>query len=481
MKIFENEISAATVRKAEKSKRKSVSAFGDDTKLPYHLGTEPNRTLGGDLGVMNLVKGASPLETLGEKPVVIGNIRMGFGHYRISMAMASAAWALGYTPYWLDLCAFPDTTMTKIIDKKNALYSLGSRLSQKSGLFNALVWDPMNSEGFRKLSYNAADQTTARLMTRVFSELPKDTPYIATHAWAAQAAQHAGLTKVVNAIPDNWPMALHLAEGSLHTVQTPSAFMGYKALRGMDKKRTLAPMPENSLYYTGHYIDHALVCAIEDDVSARLERLKNKAPVRFMLSVGGAGAQQDIFVSVVKTLLPYIDAGKAALILNVGDHLGMYEALCAELPALKAGKTYFNDFEKTRAFASEALTGPLTGMHCFYHSDIFEAVYATNLLMRCCDLLVTKPSELAYYPVPKLMLRRVGGHEAWGAIRAAEIGDGSYELSSLREITGMLELALKEPELPAFMNARILDAKKAGIYNGAYRAVELAALGCYSQ
>ena len=24
---------------------------------------------------------------------------------------------------------------------------------------------------------------------------------------------------VVNAIPDNWPMALHLSEGSIHTVQ----------------------------------------------------------------------------------------------------------------------------------------------------------------------------------------------------------------------------------------------------------------------
>lgn len=477
MRIYENEIDAGTVRRAERGRQKYIRSFGDDGAQPYHLCETENKTLGPDLGVINLAKGEQALRLSAEKPVIVGNIRMGFGHYRISMAMASAAKALGYTPYWLDLCAFPDTTMTKIIDQKNALYSLGSRLSQRSALFNRLVWDPMNSEGFRKLSYNAADELTAKLMTRVFSEIPKDIPYVATHAWAAQAALHAGLTKVVNAIPDNWPMALHLAEGSLHTVQTPSAFMGYKALRGMDKKRVLAPMPAGSLFYTGHYIDHELVAAIEGDTAARLERLERRAPLRFMLSVGGAGAQRDIFVSVIRTLLPYIKAQKAALILNVGDHKNIFEELCREIPELLTYDTYFDDFEKTRAFAESALSGTLTGIHSFYHGDIFEAVYSTNLLMRCCDVLATKPSELAYYPVPKLMLKRVGGHEAWGAVRAAEIGDGTYEVESLREIGGILELMLQEPELPAFMNRQILAAKNAGVYNGAYRVVELAATG----
>ena len=43
---------------------------------------------------------------------------------------------------------------------------------------------------------------------------------------AAQAALHAGMKYVVNAIPDNWQMALHLAEGSIHTVQTHYAYQG---------------------------------------------------------------------------------------------------------------------------------------------------------------------------------------------------------------------------------------------------------------
>lgn len=34
------------------------------------------------------------------------------------------------------------------------------------------------------------------------------------------------------------------------------------------------------------------------------------------------------------------------------------------------------------------------------------------------DILCCKPSELAFYPLPKLMIRRVGDHEAHSATRA---------------------------------------------------------------
>ena len=82
------------------------------------------------------------------------------------MAIASAAHALGYEPYWMDLNSYGQTTCTKVIGAQNDLYSMGSRLSQKSRLFNRLVWEPMNYEGFRKLTYNAADQKNAELMLR---------------------------------------------------------------------------------------------------------------------------------------------------------------------------------------------------------------------------------------------------------------------------------------------------------------------------
>jgi hypothetical protein len=76
--------------------------------------------------------------------------------------------------------------------------------------------------------------------------------------------------------------------------------------------------------------------------------------------------------------------------------------------------------------------------------------------------------------VPKLHIKRVGGHEAWGAIRSAEVGDGSVECSTVPETLAMLDLLLEDREALFLMNERILAAKAAGIYDGAYRAVDIA-------
>ena len=288
--IFGNDMPARVVRKAAATKARFLRRFGDDSDRTYPLTASPAPAIGQTLGAQCLTIGKEAPVQFGAHSIVIGCIRMGFGHYRISMALASAAHALGYTPYWFDLCAFEDTTCGKVIAAQNDLYSLGSRLSQKSALFNRIVWEPLNSEGFRKLSYNACDQKTAELMVPVYRSLPKDIPFVAAHAWPAQAAIHAGMTHVVNAVPDNWPMALHLSEGAVHAVQTPGAYLGYRVLRGMDKKRDLTPMPRGSVICTGHFIDHELVAGIHADCACRLERAK-AAPARTcILSVGGASA-----------------------------------------------------------------------------------------------------------------------------------------------------------------------------------------------
>lgn len=479
--IFGNPMTEATYQKAQKSKKKYAKKFGDDTNVSYPVAIEKNQHIGELLGVMDVRLGESAdvqekttaFDT--DNGIIVGNIRMGFGHYRISMAIASAAKALGYTPYWMDLNSYGQTTCTKVISAQNELYSLGSRLSGKSRLFNHFVWEPMNYEGFRKLTYNASDQKNAELMAPVYRNIPHEIPVVATHVWPAQAAIHAGMKHVVNAIPDNWPMALHLAEGSVHTVQTHYAYQGYRILNGMQGKDVLHPMPAEDLVYTGHYIDHELVSNIETDCGARKERKKAGEPMRFLLTIGGAGAQKEIFAAIIDRLLPYIRKGQAALYVNVGDYRNVWEDLLKEIPALAVIATeHFNNWEETQKFANDALTGKVSGVHGFWHENIFEAVYCTNLLMRSCDVLVTKPSELAFYPVPKLFIERVGGHEQWGAIHSAEIGDGTLECRDIAHTIQMLELFLTEAELFTDMCDRIVENKAAGIYDGAYRVVELA-------
>ena len=475
--IFGNVVSDADYRKALKSKAKFARKFGDDAQAPHPAAVMENPHIGDLLGVKDIRiqdgPGDAPFDT--EKGVIVGNIRMGFGHYRISMAMASAARALGYQPYWMDLNSYPDTTCTKVISAQNDLYSLGSRISQKSKLFNKLVWEPINYEGFRKLSYNASDQKNAELMAPVFENVPKDIPVIGTHVWPAQAAVHAGMKYVVNAIPDNWPMALHLAEGSVHTVQTHYAYQGYRILNGMRGQEVLQAMPADALLYTGHYIDDELVRNVEADCQARLERKLRGKPMRFLLTIGGAGAQKEIFAAIIQYLLPMIESGKAALYVNVGDYRGVWDELVRQIPALSSlAAEHFDDWAETRRFAADALTGEVTGVHAFYHGNIFQAVYATNLLMRSCDVLVTKPSELAFYPVPKLFIRRIGGHEQWGAVHSAEIGDGTLECRDIPHTLQMIELFMTDDVTLSDMCVNIVKNKSMGIYDGAYQVVRTA-------
>lgn len=474
--IFGNRIPDRAVKKAAKSKAKFVRKFGDDSAVDYKAVIEENPVIGTSLGVKNVMmkekEGGEPFDT--EKGIIVGNIRMGFGHYRISMAIASAAHHLGYTPYWMDLNGYPHTVCTKVISAQNDLYSLGSRLS-KNPIFNKLIWEPVNYEGFRALTYNSADQKNAELMAPVYRNVPKEIPVVATHVWPAQAAIHAGMKHVVNAIPDNWPMALHLSEGSVHTIQCRNAYMGYRILNGMAKDKVLKPMPKDALIYTGHYIDHELTSNIETDCNARKQRKAEGKPMRFLLTIGGAGAQKEIFAAIIRRLLPDIRSGKAALYVNVGDYKNVWNALLAEIPEMKSLSTeHFDKWEETVSFAEQALSGDVNGIHGFFHANIFEAVYCTNLLMRSADVLVTKPSELAFYPIPKLFIRRVGKHEMWGAIHSAEIGDGTLECRDIPHTIQMIDLFLNEPDLINSMCDNIITNNSIGIYDGAYKVVQLA-------
>ena len=457
MEIFSNPISKKAKKKAIKTYKKNLKKFGDDSKKDYHLSLQTNEVLS-SLSTYNLVLSPNKLKLDVKEPIIIGNIRMGFGHYRIAMAMCSAAKYLNKTPLWMDLASFDGSTASKLITHQNKLYSMGSRWSQKYSLFNKLYWEPLNSTGFAKLSYNAMDLQNAKLMTPLFNDLEKDIPFVGTHAWTAQAALEAKMTKVVNAIPDNWPMALHFSPGAVHTVQTNSAYWGYRTLRNMSEN-PVKNLDEKDIKMVGHYIDHELVSNIEVDCKKRIDNAKKgKKPV-ILLTIGGAGAQALLYEKIIDYL-----KDKAVVLVNVGDHLDLFSNMKKRYRAAKVHLSYSD----VKTFEAE------DGIHLFYNKDIFSAVYTTNILMRISDLLVTKPSELSFYPIPKLMLKRVGGHEMWGAVHSSEIGDGTYELENENQTINMLKLLIEEPNSRVIMNNSILAANKINLYDGAYNVIKTA-------
>ena len=91
--IFNNPMDKKTIKGAEKSKQNYIKKFGDDSEKDYKIGFADIPTLD-YIDAKNIVF-KEENEKFASKPLIVGNIRMGFGHYRISIAMASAARALG--------------------------------------------------------------------------------------------------------------------------------------------------------------------------------------------------------------------------------------------------------------------------------------------------------------------------------------------------------------------------------------------------
>lgn len=177
-------------------------------------------------------------------------------------------------------------------------------------------------------------------------------------------------------------------------------------------------------------------------------------------------------LAMVKHLIPYVKERKVSLFINFGDHLDVYEKLTKKVSI--ETKNYFNQYQDLKKLVSEIKEGDAEGIYCIYNKDIFEAVYSTNLLMPVTDLLVTKPSELAYYPIPKLFMRHIGGHEVYGAINGRENGDSTPECPTKEEANQMLDRLISDKELIPHMCDRIDELKKQGHYNGAYECVKLA-------
>jgi len=490
--LYGNTITPAQDRKALKWQNMFVKQFKYDPDEHYDLSVHDNPYLGDALGIRDIRRDGEGDAIDPETGVVISTIRMGFGHYRIAMAGASAARAMGFTPYWLDLLAVPGIT-SDVINWWNTNYSKYSRVSQRSRLFNKYVWESVTSGDrtlpglnwalnnyaigwpWRFLKANARDYRKSELFAPLHRALPTDMPILTAHMWNCMGAVAGGMTNVVDMMFDNWPMAFQLTEGATHAVQSPSGYYGFRIMNQFDEKdRILHPTPADAIEYVGHHVDHELVHNIEVDCAARLRRMANGEPRRFMLTMGGAGAQRELFKAIIDHCRPLIDKDKLTLFVNLGDHTENWDWLKGELGSDVSSVISHFDWEDTRAFADEIRSGSASGLHVFLFDNTFHGVYASNYLMRVSDVLITKPSELAFYPIPKIFNERVGAHEAWGAIRSAELGDGTIETRTIPRTLQAIDLLTQEHDLLELFCGSIVKNKSIGIYDGAYKSVELA-------
>ena len=182
-----------------------------------------------------------------------------------------------------------------------------------------------------------------------------------------------------------------------------------------------------------------------------------------------------MFASIIKHLLPYVKEKKVALFMNFGDHLKVWNYLCKKVKGFEGQCTkYFDEYDKVLDLVKNLEKKHVEGIHVIYNKDIFEAVYSTNLLMRHVEVLVTKPSELAYYPVPKLMMKHIGGHEVYGAVHAQEEGDSTFECPTVETINPMFDRLIEDKELLIHMCKQIQKLNQQHMYDGGYEVIKLA-------
>jgi len=490
--VYGNAIKESHSKAAIRWQNMLVKKFNYNPNEKYTFSLQDNPYLGSVFGLKDIIRGDLGQKFTTENAVVISTIRMGFGHYRIAMAGASCARAMGFKPYWLDLLAIPGIT-TDVINWCNTNYSKFSRISQSSKFFNKYVWEclttgeptlPILNQVFnawivtwpwRFLKTNVKDYKMSELFRNLYQALPSDMPILTSHMWNCMGAVAGGMTNVVDMMFDNWPMAFQLTEGAKHGVQSPSGYYGFRVMRGFDESgKVMNPVPPDALYYTGHHIDHELVENIEVDCASRIQRLRDHQPRRFLVTMGGAGAQRELFKAIIEHCIPLVKQDKVTLFVNLGDHKSSWDWIQTELASYKdLLQTHF-PWSDTQAFTDSIRCGPASGIHVFLYNNTFHAVYATNYLMRVIDVMITKPSELAFYPVPKIFNERVGGHEMWGAIRGAELGDGTVEARSIPQTLQAIDLLTNADDLLEMYCDCIVKNKSIGVYDGAYKCVELA-------
>lgn len=146
------------------------------------------------------------------------------------------------------------------------------------------------------------------------------------------------------------------------------------------------------------------------------EKLPDKTnhPLTLMFAVGGAGAQRELGVEIMKSLKKKILAGKIRLILVAGIHNEVYQYFKKSASSLGLAKTLNKHVQIIHA------------------PDKYKYFNKFNKALRTTDIIWTKPSELSFYVglgIPLIMSEPIGSQEKFNRIWVDTVGAGMDQLN----------------------------------------------------
>ncbi len=243
-------------------------------------------------------------------------------------------------------------------------------------------------------------------------------------------------------------------------------------LYGIPKKRiflTGYPLPEENIF--GKLSKEKRDCAaVKSDLANRLANLdpnnvylskycslvndslcaavgKSRRPLTILFSAGGAGAQGEIGLAIMRQLKDRIIAGKVKLILSAGINE-------------KVKKLYENG-------AREAGVDEATGLEILFQDSIAAYFNHFNKALRKTDVLWTKPSELSFYSalgIPVVIAPPIGSQEDFNKSWLLKSGFG-LEQGDLRCIGQWLDDWIDNGYLAEAAMEGFIEGEKNGVAN----------------
>lgn len=407
-------------------------------------------------------KGNEPLQ----KRLVVGTIRMGYGHHRMALSVYSFSLKKQIPTYLHDLLAIKSPEATAIADIDSG-YSYFSRLSAEIGGPAEWLWGQLMSQG--NLTSLELSNQLAELYKGLMNGIPTESPIITTYPLNGQIAVTSGFQKTIHLVCDNYPQYYLLVPGALNLVQSPSAYSKFIQMG----------VPKENIAVAGHWVSEDIVTNAVTDSENRVRRIDAKKCRRFLIPIGGAGAQKGYVLDLIRLSKKHLQNKKAVFWINTGDHTKVLKAIEEYLIVQKIPYLSINTWEdliqfiKRHPLRSEDHENnpPVVVFHFPTHTEAFSA---TERLIRVSDVLITKPSELAFYPVPKLFIRREGDHEAASVIRSLELGEGTVECREATHAKELVHIFTESDDLLLRMNESVIRNTLEGIYNGSKAAVEMA-------
>jgi hypothetical protein len=176
---------------------------------------------------------------------------------------------------------------------------------------------------------------------------------------------------------------------------------------------------------------------------------KSDHPLTILFSVGGAGAQKEIAIEIVKSLINKIRSGEVKIILSAGIK-----------------EKVKNYFEK-ELLDKPVFNGIKDGIYILFQQNIEDYFQEFNEKLRKTDILWTKPSELSFYSalgIPIIIAPTIGSQEEFNKRWLMKSGFGIYQEDPAYTNQWLFDWLDKGYLAEVAMHA-FIEGKQLGTYN----------------